>query len=354
MAAVCLKCGVAGFEELLIFCKSCRIYAEHRYCLDRIPKPTEEDVHWLCCQCCPRVPKARVHTFDNLILKNRGIWSLRHTDHGVKSDSFSKKKRHRLLQSPIPAGTYRNVAKQLNGSSHCVEKDVPSDASTLEILRPRDDKYGDDSLVTSEKDVMSPGKNCEQACLAIDEIKKGKRRKLELDDDSDEDNLPLPSGNDYTDPVAAFRCSTEVDKLCRPLSTPHTSFPKPTFECFGRNTVWRGYFNIHDIKYGPIEAHLSKTACEKVCNVVRTLPQMFHFERVPRLDTWPKSFKLLPPADDSIALYFFPGDMRAKAELDQLLDEVIIYDLALKGIVDEADLLLFSSVLLPLRSHCKF
>lgn len=72
----------------------------------------------------------------------------------------------------------------------------------------------------------------------------------------------------------------------------------------------RGYFNIHDRKYGPIEAHLSKTACEKVCNVVRILPQMFHFEMLPRLDTWPKSFKLLPPADDSIALYFFPGDMR--------------------------------------------
>lgn len=237
--------GVANFKIMVM--DSILFFS---YCLDRIPKPTEKEVHWLCGQCGPRVPKARVQTFDNRILKNKGKkWSMTHTDHGVKRNGFLKKKRHRFLQSSILAGTHPNVANQLNGSSHCGEKDVLSDASTLEKLRPGDAKYGD-PLVISEKDVVSPGKiNCEKTCPAIGEIKKGKRRKLVLDDDSEEDNPPFPSGHGFMDSTVAYRCSTEVDKLCRPLSspesrendisTPHTSGRKSTFEFFDRNTVWR-------------------------------------------------------------------------------------------------------------------
>ncbi|KAI3921806.1 hypothetical protein MKX01_005495, partial [Papaver californicum] len=35
---VCQKCGDSGYAELLIYCHVCRISAEHRYCLNKIPK----------------------------------------------------------------------------------------------------------------------------------------------------------------------------------------------------------------------------------------------------------------------------------------------------------------------------
>ncbi|OVA12011.1 hypothetical protein BVC80_7745g4 [Macleaya cordata] len=51
LAAVCQKCGVTGFAELLIYCNCCRVSAEHRYCLDKIPKTDEKEVIWSCEKC---------------------------------------------------------------------------------------------------------------------------------------------------------------------------------------------------------------------------------------------------------------------------------------------------------------
>ncbi|KAI0528616.1 hypothetical protein KFK09_001158 [Dendrobium nobile] len=117
--------------------------------------------------------------------------------------------------------------------------------------------------------------------------------------------------------------------------------------------VWRGCFNINKAELGPLRAHLSTTACLKVCNFARKLPLVLHMQKLPRLVAWPNSFKVSSPTVDNIALYFFPESDRAETVLDELVDDFINKDLMLRFEFDEVELLIFSSFMLP-REHQMF
>lgn len=73
----------------------------------------------------------------------------------------------------------------------------------------------------------------------------------------------------------------------------------------------RGSFIVIGAKYDPLErifAHLSTKACDKVFQEANMMPSLLHLEMQPKIFLWPKSFQEREPSDDSIALYFFPGD----------------------------------------------
>ncbi|CAD5179366.1 unnamed protein product [Musa acuminata subsp. malaccensis] len=120
-----------------------------------------------------------------------------------------------------------------------------------------------------------------------------------------------------------------------------------------RNHIWRGHFHVCNKELGPFTAHISSKACEKVWNIAKKLPAVLQMTKLSRLDSWPKSFKTSPPNDESIALYFFAQDARVGAMLDELLCEITKKDFVLKVKHDEAELLAFSSIVLP-ESYCKF
>ncbi|KAG9444349.1 hypothetical protein H6P81_015689 [Aristolochia fimbriata] len=50
-AKVCSKCGDGGFPELLIYCRKCKYFAEHRYCLTQMPPLHQSEVLWVCEDC---------------------------------------------------------------------------------------------------------------------------------------------------------------------------------------------------------------------------------------------------------------------------------------------------------------
>ncbi|CAL9096195.1 unnamed protein product [Musa acuminata var. zebrina] len=120
-----------------------------------------------------------------------------------------------------------------------------------------------------------------------------------------------------------------------------------------RNHIWRGHFHVCNKELGPFTAHISSKACEKVWNIAKKLPAVLQMTKLSRLDSWPKSFKTSPPNDESIALYFFAQDARVGAMLDELLCEITKKDFVLKVKHDEAELLAFSSIVLP-ESYRKF
>ncbi|XP_059624448.1 PHD finger-containing protein 1-like isoform X2 [Cornus florida] len=114
--------------------------------------------------------------------------------------------------------------------------------------------------------------------------------------------------------------------------------------------IWRGSFRIGNKKdkiLVGIMAHLSSKACSKVSDAASLLPPKVDVEILPRCDAWPKSFKRLPPTNDSIALYFFPEYERDEKVFDRLLDEIIEHNLSLKAEINDVDLLVFSSLELP-------
>ncbi|XP_075084309.1 uncharacterized protein LOC107783956 isoform X2 [Nicotiana tabacum] len=114
--------------------------------------------------------------------------------------------------------------------------------------------------------------------------------------------------------------------------------------------IWRGSFNIWNKEYETFygQAHLSVKACQKVFEEASLLPASLQLEMLPKSDLWPKSFTISEPTDDNIALYFFPSDIRWEKVFDRLVEKMISNELALRAIVTNAELLVFTSTELPL------
>ncbi|KAI3860449.1 hypothetical protein MKX03_010887 [Papaver bracteatum] len=51
--AICQKCGVRGYANLLIYCDVCHVAAEHTYCLDTLSKIDKKVEKWSCGECIP-------------------------------------------------------------------------------------------------------------------------------------------------------------------------------------------------------------------------------------------------------------------------------------------------------------
>ncbi|CAL0311365.1 unnamed protein product [Lupinus luteus] len=121
--------------------------------------------------------------------------------------------------------------------------------------------------------------------------------------------------------------------------------------------IWQGIFELHRNGKSPdscngIQAHLSSCASPKVLEVVnKFLPKVLLVE-VSRLSTWPSQFHQGGATECSIALYFFAKDIESyERHYKGLLDHMIRNDLALKGIFDGFELLIFPSNQLPENSQ---
>uniref|UniRef100_A0A7N0ZWF9 BED-type domain-containing protein n=1 Tax=Kalanchoe fedtschenkoi TaxID=63787 RepID=A0A7N0ZWF9_KALFE len=66
---LCLKCGVQGITEALVFCTNCKLNAEHYYCLDQIPNTFDLNVQWVCHECKPRISFG--HSDTHLLTKDQ-------------------------------------------------------------------------------------------------------------------------------------------------------------------------------------------------------------------------------------------------------------------------------------------
>ncbi|XP_013591625.1 PREDICTED: uncharacterized protein LOC106300097 [Brassica oleracea var. oleracea] len=117
--------------------------------------------------------------------------------------------------------------------------------------------------------------------------------------------------------------------------------------------VWRGSVTVkqgNNCSIHGLVAHLSTLACPRVYEKASSLHTRLSAEMLPRLEIWPPSFlKNGPPTDDSIALYFFPShDSNGENVYYSLVDEMKKKDLGMRCLLDDAELLLFTSYQLPL------
>ncbi|XP_009769951.1 uncharacterized protein LOC107767101 isoform X1 [Nicotiana tabacum] len=120
------------------------------------------------------------------------------------------------------------------------------------------------------------------------------------------------------------------------------------------DTIWRGSFMISHPKVSlNLTAHLSSKACAKVWLAAKEMAEVLCFELLPRLDVWPKSFKSSKLIDDNIAIYFFSVKGRDDQVFDNLLYNLRHYDFALKALVGDSELLIFTSAQLP-EKHQRF
>ncbi|KAH9322468.1 hypothetical protein KI387_017107, partial [Taxus chinensis] len=116
--------------------------------------------------------------------------------------------------------------------------------------------------------------------------------------------------------------------------------------------LWKGAFKVVDIAgtptiYSGIRAHPSTTAALKVYETTKQFDSQLHLEQVHRADAWPKRFEQSPPTDDNIGLYFFPEDEKSKESYAKLVEDINKYDLSMRMHLDDAELLIYSSIQLP-------
>ncbi|KAG6474939.1 hypothetical protein ZIOFF_064156 [Zingiber officinale] len=121
--------------------------------------------------------------------------------------------------------------------------------------------------------------------------------------------------------------------------------------------IWQGVFEILRIGrvpeiIGGIQAHLSNFASPKVHEISCQFPYKIQLEEVPRVSLWPLQFQETGPKENNIALYFFAKDSESfEKTYQKLLETALKNDLALKGNVNELELLIFPSSILPESSQ---
>jgi hypothetical protein len=79
----------------------------------------------------------------------------------------------------------------------------------------------------------------------------------------------------------------------------------------------------------------------------RSLRALVNVTKHSRLEVWPASLGTSSFTDENIALFLFPPKMRPDGKLDQLVKEVIEYDLALRAVMGKTEMLIFPSTMLP-------
>ncbi|KAH7525154.1 hypothetical protein FEM48_Zijuj06G0194900 [Ziziphus jujuba var. spinosa] len=121
--------------------------------------------------------------------------------------------------------------------------------------------------------------------------------------------------------------------------------------------IWRGKLcmrnNFNTVDRLAVVAHLSTLACTKVHETAKLLPELLFLELTHRSRVWPKSFENLGPSNHDIALYFFPDSIRVENIFDVLVDEMIQQNLAMRAVLENAELLIFPSTVLPMQ-HWRF
>ncbi|KAJ0243653.1 PHD-type domain-containing protein [Hirschfeldia incana] len=118
-------------------------------------------------------------------------------------------------------------------------------------------------------------------------------------------------------------------------------------------SIWQGNLEVRKTRdqtamHSGLQAHLSTLASPKVAEVVTKFPEKFSLSEVPRLSTWPAQFQDIGTKEDHIALFFFARDVESyERNYKPLVDNMMKKDLALKGNLDNVEVLIFASNQLP-------
>ncbi|XP_006663990.1 uncharacterized protein LOC102710931 isoform X2 [Oryza brachyantha] len=116
--------------------------------------------------------------------------------------------------------------------------------------------------------------------------------------------------------------------------------------------IWQGGFELRRTGRSPelcdgFQAHLSCSASPKVLEVAKKFPSKVQLEELPRLNSWPRQFQENGPSYENIGLFFFARDTDSyENHYSKLVENMLKNDLALRGTIETAELLIFPSNIL--------
>ncbi|KAJ9564863.1 hypothetical protein OSB04_000829 [Centaurea solstitialis] len=386
---VCQTCGDKGFTNAFIFCVKCLNFVIHRYCLDVFPKTFNELVIWYCEDCKP--------TGGNHVTSPKVKSSQSQTQEAASSPKVThrkkKRKKERDIASIIAGTVVVNCQENITEpESECIlPTDTPKETSKKSNTRHKwttSSKPGKRKKISAQADAkkkehkLRNGMKTEtrEDCTTMaDSIKhsrnsvprtarnlKNKKGVVYSTDEQTHESQPcgpkklssdFPFMKEESNKTTNHECQTEEANV---LQTKLDVVPNVSLSGDFENSVpcgqpiidpiWRGSFTILDTDYDQFEgfvAHLSTKACEKVYKEANMLPSLLQLEMHPKTVLWPKSFQECEPSDVNIALYFFPGDPINEKNFDHLVIDMMNEGLAMKAMATNAELLIFTSIVLP-------
>ncbi|XP_037442715.1 uncharacterized protein LOC119311185 isoform X3 [Triticum dicoccoides] len=117
--------------------------------------------------------------------------------------------------------------------------------------------------------------------------------------------------------------------------------------------IWQGCFEIwrtgRSSKFCKgLQGHLSCSASQKVLDIAKKFPSKIRLEQLPRRNIYPPQFHGNGLSYDSIGLFFFARDIQSyERHYSKLVEWMLKGDLALRGNIETAELLIFPSNILP-------
>ncbi|XP_074371250.1 PHD finger-containing protein 1-like [Apium graveolens] len=313
MATTCLKCGSQSWDNAFVSCTKCQDCVLHRYCLDIIPDTLDEIVTWYCEDCQEDVTPSteEAHGFGSKNIRDTNT-----TD--IDEQMFE------------------------DGSSHGVHSRQKQNSKS-------------NSMENKQESCLVPdGHDSVQGLLIHSSSSNGEFKKLQASSCCGEDSRLISNTAHNPDVCEILYLDNPNSDGCEIL---YLDNPTPLQQDLQipaqpvEDPIWRGDFVISNKKknnYDGFVAHISNKACSKVCEEARSLNKLLHFEMHPKSDVWPKSFQKSPPGDENIALYFLPADIGSEKVFDGLVEYMMGHELGLKATVENAELLLFTSIELPL------
>ncbi|EEF36211.1 hypothetical protein RCOM_0137170 [Ricinus communis] len=314
MVTICQTCGDGGFSNALIFCDECQVYAVHCYCLAILPATFDEYVLWLCEDC---------ESIKNL-----------------KQKSKKRKVNSCSLTNSKVAGLEKSSSVQLH------------DADCLKTIDKNQEFESRDALddhITNEGVDSHESKNSK--------LDVGDLQQLETncsDDEQKDENHGRRHGldeggiiNEEGGCIVAIPLETIFPKVGETGQKLEKKRNDMDEDCFHEEAERRNGLNegsLHEVaepcnnnyqldkKFSimvGLVAHVSNLACLKVSEEAKSMPTSLSPELLPRNE---KAF-------------------------DSLVNDMIQYDIAMRVIVQNAELLIFSSTLLPIefwRFQAKF
>ncbi|KAK8916421.1 hypothetical protein KSP39_PZI022703 [Platanthera zijinensis] len=136
------------------------------------------------------------------------------------------------------------------------------------------------------------------------------------------------------------------------FAKPLSGMAVPKLDC-----IWQGSFNVTGDgspckTFFGIQAHLSKCASHRVFQVATKAPANIQLEEVSHISSCPLQLLRAGAQEENIALFFFAKDIESyEISYRKLTDKMHKNDLALRGNVDGAELLIFTSNKLPVNAQ---
>ncbi|KAH8508858.1 hypothetical protein H0E87_010849 [Populus deltoides] len=361
---VCQKCGDRGYPEALNYCVKCKVVAEHTYCLDVVPKDFDEDVVWTCWFCLSGNDGGHNNTLDSssytqLLTSDQAVKVVR-KQKWEASDAYLKalRKVERLKRGPsLQSGQKENTGPGESSDEHQKTREHG-------IMIVEDRGGSNEEVLTVERESFQNGKsdlpkisdrdshvNVQQPFEESMNTLSGSESCAQDQNLSDQNRLIPDVGggsNEAVNCIEKEACQNSTDDLPKILDRDFNTNAQPILD-----PIWRGNFTINDGNFEVMKglvAYTSNQASPKVRETASLLPGSVSIEMLPRHEVFPKKFGTSDVTAEDIGLYFFPEKERDERAFDELVDNIIEQDLALKAVLEHAELLVFTSLQLPLQN----